>query len=73
MSTYLQIQIQQTTPDISYKLKADIAASSPGVVSFNPFGASLPAEQYQIEYRTKNKIVNLPIKFVAIPNGIASK
>ena len=64
-------KIQQTTPEISYKLTANIPASSPGVVSFNRFGASLPAEQYQIEYRTKDKIVNLPIKFVVLTNGKA--
>jgi C-terminal processing protease CtpA/Prc len=64
-------KIRKITPEISYKLTANIPASSPKVISVNRFGSSFPAEQYQIEYHTKDKKFDLPIKLVVLTNGSA--
>ncbi len=64
-------KIRKITPEISYKLTANIPASSPNVISVNRFGSSFPAEQFQTEYRTKDKKFDLPIKLVVLTNGSA--
>jgi C-terminal processing protease CtpA/Prc len=72
---YLQLEsifkdkMRKINPEITYKLVGNIPASSPDVISVDRLGSYIPAEQYKIDYRTRDKVFDLPFKLVVLING----
>jgi C-terminal processing protease CtpA/Prc len=69
LAALFQDNMHKVSPEITYKVVGNIPASSPNVVSVNRFGSYFPAEEYKVNYQTRDKIFNLPFKFVVLTNG----